>query len=213
MKRVFLLLLLVFSVSGNANAKMLMLLAPEKEVGGGGGGAPAPTFTDPNPVCNPAPTISDIQGNYEYHDTLMTSSEAGKVGITLGGLSGSGTQLLYIKDYLRGKECLATDGKTKLLYGQSIRTVISLSDWDSKFNASYSIIAADATINHKNHQLHLFSYGIDNADINTLIGNISNKTFDVDTYSDYSKIESEIIKLIPKPATNNKVERLAVVQD
>lgn len=214
---VFVVVSLVVASGASAEFGMIRpLMAPLKDgIGGGGGGNKSlptkPEVVDPYPVCIPAPTVKDIAGKYELHTSFISSSEALKLGFNVGSLEANGNQMLMIQDYLKGKECLATDKKTKVLYGQSIRTIIKLSDWDTKLGLSFPVIAADATLNHKNHQLHVYSYGMENVKINDLLAGVSGKVFDVDTYSNFIKVQSDLIKLVDDKTTQKSVERLAII--
>lgn len=168
--------------------------------------------TDNFPECSPVPKLKDISGSFEYHSSLLTFSEAIKLEYS-GLFSGNadGNQMLLVQDYVRGTECLATDNKTKLLYGQTIRTIIKLSDWNAKLGASLPIIAADATMNKKNHQFHIYSIGIENKDIPNIIADISNKDFDVTNYSTFREVEGKLIRLINNNNTTQSVKRLGIV--
>ena len=176
--------------------------------------APASSKTlviDPFPQCVPSPTVADLAGNYKLEQRLLTTSQAARANIPYVSGSGDGAQMVLVRDYLRGKECRASDGKTVLLYGQTIRTIITLADYNSSLGLSLPVIAADATINKRNHQVLITSYGFENPKINDVLANVSVQEFNVDHYGEYMTVQKQLIQLINDPGTKQSVERLGIV--
>jgi len=161
------------------------------------------------PVCSPVPT--SVAGSYRYFQRLLTTNEAISLGIPIANVSGSGTKMVVVQDYAQAKECESTDGKFTVLYGNTIRTVITISDWDLKIGSSFPIIAADVTLNHKDDQLNIFVLGMANAKIPPLIAAIAGKPFDVSNYSDYLAIEKGLIGLTVDATTTLSIERLGAL--
>lgn len=164
------------------------------------------------PQCTNIPTLEQISGNLEYHQAFMSTSSAAKLGIPVGGnFSGSGNQMVLVRDFSRGAQCPSTDGTTTLFYGQAIRTVVSMSSFEGKGDLTLPFIAASASLNNKSNQVSVIVYGFANPKIDTVIANIAGKELNVETYSDFIKVERDIIALIPDPQTTKSVVRLGAI--
>jgi len=163
------------------------------------------------PECNPAPTTADVGGSLNYRRSLISSSAAVKLGIPVATVSTSGNQMVLVQDYSRTKECLATDGETRLLYGQTIRTIITIANIDSQASLTLPAIAASATISGKSNSIQVQVLGFTNPQIPDLIAAISGKELNVETYGEFAKIQSELIKLTTQPATIPTMARLGIV--
>jgi hypothetical protein len=171
----------------------------------GGAAAASPVF----PECTPIPT--SVAGAYQYHQRLLTTTEALSLGIPVANISGSGSKMVLVQDYAKAKECPATDNQNVVLYGHTIRTVITVSDWNAKIGTSIPVIAADATINKKDHQINIFVLGMENAKIPGIIAQVAGKTFNVENYAKYLEIEQNLIKLAEDNTTQFTIERLGAL--
>jgi hypothetical protein len=163
------------------------------------------------PECMPAPTINDVQGSLDYRRTLLSSSAAVKLGIPAATVTTSGNQMVLVQDYSRTKECLANDNKTRLVYGQTIRTIITIANFDAQTNLTLPAIAANATIAGKSNSLQIQIIGFSNPQIPVLISNISGKELNVESYGDFAKIHSDLIRLTADAATTPTMARLGIV--
>jgi len=168
----------------------------------------ATASTDPSECDVPPATIP---GNYQYIDSLYSTSAALKAGIPFLNVSGSLDQMVLVRDYMQAKDCLATDNKTRVFYGQAIRTVLTIADYDAKVGTQLSMLAADATFNHKNHQINIVIYGLKNPKFNDVIAQISSTEFSVETYGQYLQLQSNLIKLISDTGTTTSIERIGTV--
>ena len=62
-------------------------------------------------------------------------------------------------DSSRVAQCLATDGKTVVYYGEAIRTVVAMNDYSVKGSASIAVVAATATASGKTNSVDLYEIG------------------------------------------------------
>ncbi len=118
----------------------------------------------PTLQCAPSdiPTAAQLKTKkFDTHMAIITASQAASLNITFGAiaLSGNADQLLAVSDSGRSAPCTATDGKTTVYYGQSIRTVIAMNDYTVKAGASIAIVAATATVSGKTNSVDLYEIG------------------------------------------------------
>jgi hypothetical protein len=164
------------------------------------------------PECSPAPAVSDIGGTMNYKRALISNSAAFKLGMPVGGGgSAEGNQMVFVQDYARTKECLATDGLTRLLYGQTIRTIITIANYDTQASLTLPAIAASATISGKSNSVQIQVFGFNNDKIQKLVSSISDKELNVETYATFAKIQGDLIALTTEAGTNQSMERLGIV--
>lgn len=163
------------------------------------------------PECSPVPTTNDVSGSLDYRRTLLSSSAAIKLGIPVANVSSTGNQMVLVQDYSRTKECLASDNQTRLLYGQTIRTVITIANFDAQANLTLPAIAASATIGGKSNSLQIQIFGFSNPQIPVIVAGISGKELNVETYGEFAKVHSDLIKLTADAATTPSMSRLGIV--
>jgi hypothetical protein len=163
-------------------------------------------------ACNPVPTADSVAANFEYKSALLTSSVAGKLGIPFVNVSGARNAMILIRDVMRSKDCLASDGKTRLLYGQTIRSILTITDWSASGSFKYAVVAADATVKNTSHQILVQVIGIRNPKLTDIIKKIAGKDFNVETYGDFIGVESDLMGLIGDSGTTLSVERLGTVK-
>lgn len=163
------------------------------------------------PECTPAPLLNDVSGNFDYRRTLLSSSAAVKLGIPVSNVTSSGNQMVLVQDYSRTKECLATDSQTRLLYGQTIRTVITIANFDAQANLTLPAIAASATISGKSNSIQIQIMGFSNPQIPTIIAGIAGKELNVESYGEFAKIHSDLIKLTADAGTTQTMSRIGII--
>lgn len=161
--------------------------------------------------CVPAPNLNDISGILEASRTTLSGSQAYKLGIVAGNVDVAANQMVVVQDYSRVKECLANDGQTRLMYGQAIRTVISISNFDAKANLTLPAIAATATIGGKSNSVQIKILGFSNPRMQALVGGISGKELNVESYGEFAKIHGELIALSADAGTTQSLERIGIV--
>lgn len=165
------------------------------------------------PVCDPVPTVLNLTGTFEYHQALLSTDTAIQLGLPVANVNSSQNEMVVVRDYSKSVQCLATDQKTILIYGQAIRTIITVDDYDTKIGLSLAAIAASATLAGKNDQVNIQVLGFDNAAFAPIFSSIANQELNVDTYSKYADVESQFIKLTTDNGTALSVARLGVVPD
>lgn len=165
------------------------------------------------PVCNPIPPLAEIKGILNYHQTLLSSAAAAKLGLPFGSASGSATEMILVRDWSRSTQCLATDTTTIVIYGQAIRTVIKIQNYDAKGDLSLAAVAANATISKKSSQVSVQVIGFSSPKMNEAIAGIASKELNVDTYGDFTRVESTLISLADANDTTQSVQRLGVSPD
>ena len=117
--------------------------------------------------CGTPPTLADIQAQSFYASTnVMSAARAAQLKITFfGSISGdyAKNDQVIIADFQRGKECLATDGSTWLLYGQTLRTTVRASKLEVSGSMTLALAAASATITNQKNFVKVESLGLPSA--------------------------------------------------
>jgi hypothetical protein len=163
-------------------------------------------------ACASPPNAQDITNSgFSYDDSLLTTDEAATLSIPFVKLSGDVNTAVLVRDYVSSITCIATDNKTILTYGISLRTILTIDNYDAKLDGSYAAIAADATYNHKNMKVNIQVKGLSNPQFYTLITQIAGKDFDVDNYPAFYDATAGMIKLIGDTSTVKTAELLGVV--
>lgn len=149
------------------------------------------------PQCSPIPTQAEINtAELHYQDYYMSAKRAASLNIFIVNASGQQDFLVIIRDYKRFKECTATDNKTVLQYGQVIRAVIELTDYQADFKVSAAWLAANATLNGKQQYFYLYKSGWYHPKADGVITTVSGKVFDVENYGLYQGIMPQLIALL-----------------
>jgi hypothetical protein len=169
----------------------------------------AATFSE----CVTPPTVEEIGGSFEMNRYVMTRNAAGKLGIVggMGNIDGSAEQLLAVFDFSRSKECLAADGKTRLVYGQAIRTVMSFASADTKVAVSFPVVAASATIAGKSSTINVKNIGFNDSGMALKAVAMSSLSLDVGSYTEFTRLHKELIDLAAADTTPKKVELLGII--
>lgn len=165
------------------------------------------------PECTPAPKLADIEGVYQMRRTLLTSTAALKMGIPVASATVGGSQMVLVQDYSRTRECLATDNKTRLVYGQAIRTIVSLSSMDAKADVTLPVVAANSTLSGKRSAVEIQVFGIENPAIPALLAKAAGKELNVESYGDIAAIQGDLMKLADAAGTKKSIKRLGVIAE
>jgi hypothetical protein len=161
--------------------------------------------------CTNIPSLEEVK-NQElvYRDKFYTQSQAIKAGIPLARVDYTKNISIYVRDYSRYKSCLASDGKSTINYGQVIRTVIELEDFDASAGIDLASIAASGTMRNKRQSYYLYKNGFFNPQIDSIIATVSGKAFDVENYSQYQRAMTEMIRLLNNPQTTMSVNKIGI---
>lgn len=131
---------------------------------------------------------------FETHLQIMTASQAASLNITwIGSASGSynADQLLAVSDSSRVAPCVATDGKTTLYYGETIRTVVAMNDYTVKGSASFAVVAATATADGKTNSVDLYEIGFGDPQLDAKLAAakqaLGGSGINIENYSDFIK--------------------------
>lgn len=164
--------------------------------------------------CNSKPSIDEVRlGQWTYTDKFYTLSQAYKIGIPIANADFTKNITIYVRDYKRIKSCVANDGITEINYGQIIRTVIEIENFDSSVGVDLASIAASGTLNGKKQSFYLYKDGFYNPKIDAIIGTVSGKVFDVENYALYQNVMSELIKLLADNETTFAVNKIGIVKN
>ena len=143
----------------------------------------AAPFTSVIPSCNPIPTQAEINNSgWTYEEHMYSLSDAISLKIPVVNVSGSTSLKLYIKDYKRlSAPCDGGNGN-RLYYGQIIRTIIEIDNYDASMGVSLTAFAASATLNKSTQHFYFYKSGFYNSKIDSIISNVSGKNFNVENY-------------------------------
>jgi len=163
------------------------------------------------PVCTNKPSEDDIKnGQWVYTDHMYTVDEAEKLGIPVMHVSGSYSSKLFVRDYSRSKTCLCTDGVTKIKYGQVIRSVIEIENYDASIGIDLATIAASGTLGKTKQYFFLYKDGFYNPKIDETISSVSGKVFDVENYYQYQMVMNKLIALLGDNNTVFSVNEIGI---
>ncbi|NHZ36701.1 hypothetical protein [Massilia rubra] len=165
------------------------------------------------PKCAAPPTIAEIGGNFDTYRYTMSRSAAAKLNIVggMGSSESSGEEMIAVFEFSRSKECLATDGKTRMVYGQAIRTVMSFASAEGKISVSFPVVAASATMAGKTSTVSVKNIGFDDPAMRLKAVAMSSINLDVGTYAEFSKLHRELIDLAAAAAIPVTVELLGII--
>lgn len=166
----------------------------------------APTLS-----CPVIPTLQEVeQGQWKYTDKFYSLNEALQLNIQVVNASASRDLKIYVKDYVRQKSCLATDGETTVNYGQVIRTVIEIEKWDASMGIDLPAIAANGTLGRTRQNFYLYKDGFYNPQIDQIIASISGKVFDVQNYALYQNLMPQMLTILNQPQTTFSVNIIGI---
>jgi hypothetical protein len=147
--------------------------------------------------CSPKPTQDEINTTQGlYQDYYMSAKRAASVGIPIVNASAQTDYLVIVRDYRRFKPCTATDGKTVLHYGQVIRAVIELTDYQAEAKLALAALAANATLSGKQQYFYLYRSGWFSPKADAVLAKVSGKVFDVENYALYQGVMPQLIELL-----------------
>jgi hypothetical protein len=153
--------------------------------------------------CSPIPTQDEVNtANAFYQDYYMSAKRAASLGIPIVNASGQTDFLVIVRDYQRFKPCQATDNKTTIYYGQVIRAVIELTDYQADVKLSLSFLAASATLKGQQQYFYLYKSGWYSPKSDGILASVSGKVFDVENYALYQGIMPQLIGLLSEPTTS-----------
>lgn len=165
--------------------------------------------------CAKPPTVAEIGGDFETNRYVMTRTAASSLGI-LGGIGSanldvSGSQLVAVFDFSRSKVCLAPDGKTGVIYGQSIRTVTSFESTDSKANVTFPLVAATATVSGKVSSISVKNIGFNEPTMGAKAAALSLMSLSVESFEEFTKQYAVLTALAAADSSKKRVEKLGIV--
>lgn len=164
-----------------------------------------------SPICSSIPTLNDVRlGRWTFTDKFYSLRQAYKLGIPIAKLDFNKNITVYVRDYMRSVPCNSSDGTTKLKYGQVIRTVIEIEDFDASAGADLASIAASGTLKRKTQSFYLYKDGFYNPQIDQIISSVSGKVFDVENYALYQNVMTQMINLLSSPETQFSVNLIGV---
>lgn len=165
------------------------------------------------PACTVIPTQTQVNnGQWTFSDRFYSASQAIKLGIPIVNMNASHDLKVYVKDYRRVSPCTASDNITKILYGQVVRTVIEIENYDASAGVDLASIAANGTLKKNTQHFYFYKDGFYNQKIDDILAGVQGKTFDVENYSLYQSVMSDIIKLLRETTTTFSVNRIGIEQ-
>ena len=168
-------------------------------------------------ACSKPPSVEELRrASFTTSMTVLTAEQAAKLKISFSG-SVSGqfdrSQQVVVSQVGRMKECLAQDGKTRLLYGHVVRTTVLLSNYSVGADASLAVVAAQATIKNASNRVELQAIGVPDQEVQTKLQEAKNAlggSLKVETFGDFDKKRTEA-ELLAVKSTKVTSERLGVV--
>lgn len=168
---------------------------------------------DTDPFCTSPPTLEEVEkGKLEYSDKFYSLKQAYKLGIPIVNADFSKNSKVYVRDYSRYKPCASSDGTSTLNYGQVIRSVIEIEDYDANTGISLASIAANGTLSNKKQSFYIYKDGISNPKIDKIISEVSGKVFNVENYTLYQQVMTKMIDILAEKETKWSVNKIGVVK-
>lgn len=165
------------------------------------------------PSCSKIPTQTDVNnGQWSYTDHFYTASQALKMGIPVVNINGSHELKVYVKDYRRVTTCTGSDSIT-VLYGQIIRTVIEIENYDASVGVDLASIAANGTLKRNSQHFYFYKDGFFNPKIDSIIVSVQGKEFDVQNYSLFQNVMGDVINLLRQPGTTFSPSRIGIQEE
>ena len=166
-------------------------------------------FGADDPKCDKIPTSEDIKtGNFDFENSLMTVDQAADAKLPVASIGDKLHTMVLVVDYRKSAECDTQDPDIKLVYGHSIRAVVTLQNFDASLGTSFPFLAASATIGRKSQKVSIQTQGFDNPELGKLIATINNKDLNVENYAAFDKFLSGIPQLPADPKTTLAVRLL-----
>lgn len=163
---------------------------------------PIKPYVPPGLTCPNPPSANDITNSgFQFTSQLLTTSQATSLNVPYLKASGGANAMVVVREYIESLPCTASDTKTLLIYGSTVRTVITVEDYQAKLGLSLPVIAADATLNHKSSKLNIEVKGLSNPKFSDMVANLAGKDFTVETYTEYMTAEAQLVKLVSDPLT------------
>lgn len=165
-------------------------------------------------ACASIPTQSEINSaEMTYQDYYMSAKRAASLNIPIVNASGDADYLVVIRDYRRFKPCMASDNRTTLHYGQVLRAVVELTQYNATGRLALASIAADATLSGKQQYFYLYRTGMYNPRVDSIIQQVSGKVFDVENYALYQSVMPQLIGLMSARGTTLSPQIIMRVPD
>lgn len=165
------------------------------------------------PACPKIPTQSEVNnGQWSYTDHFYTAGQALRLGIPVVNINGSHDLRVYVKDYRRIAACAGADSTT-VLYGQIIRTVIEIENYDASVGVDLASIAANGTLKRNSQHFYFYKDGFYNPKIDSIIVSVQGKEFDVQNYSLFQNVMGEVINLLRQPGTTFLPSRIGIQEE
>lgn len=164
--------------------------------------ADVPTLT-----CSTIPTASQVStGNFDFVNTIMSTSQAVKTGI-LSAATGSydGNSKVLVVNYSRSANCPTQDANVSFLYGQTIRAIIQLQNYEGSANFSFSALAASGTLSGRSQMITVQTRGISNPKLTGWLAAVNGKDFNVENYAAFIDFLNKITTLPDDSQTTTSV--------
>ncbi len=156
------------------------------------------------------PSQDDVlTGKFEFYNYSCSKTVAAKAGIPIASMNASYNHKMFVQDFKRYKTCTTADGVTHQ-YGQVVRAVIEVTNYDASFGGSFSALAISGSTKGMESSIYIYSNGIDNTDLIPVLNSVSGKPFNVDTYKDYGGVLTRINQILVDKKTKFSVEEIGV---
>lgn len=156
--------------------------------------------------CAPAVTLADLSGQLEFTSAVYSLQEAVQAKLPFVHAGGNGNSMVLVRDYRRAVPCDANDGTSVLVYGQVIRTIITIENYDANIGSDYVAAAANATLKHSAAKINIVVQGFDNPAFTRIISPLSGQDLNVETLPVYRKVMSDLLAAVSEASTTQSVK-------
>ena len=143
---------------------------------------------------------------------ISTSSSRLRPGVT-GSFNAN--DRVIVDDQFRGLECTATDGHTRLLYGQTMRTTAITSQLKVEGGVTFAIVAANATITRQASSIEVETLGLpQSVQVKMLeVKAAAASGLTVENYGEFIKKLKEANQLAITDGGQGSVQRIGIIAD
>lgn len=161
------------------------------------------------PLRCTTPPAANALGTAQFTQTTTDFEGAVAAGLPVGSMSASTARKILVQDWMRTAHCVASDGKTELVYGQGIRLFASSDNLEVEGDVTLGMLAANSTLHNRNSKVLVTIIGFNDAQLTTLASGI----FGPINVDRFATVDGLAKKMVDRAATltNGTVQRIGIV--
>jgi hypothetical protein len=164
--------------------------------------------TDAPLRCATPPTPS-VLGSAQFKQTTLDRDAAAEAGLPVGSFSSSLVKKVLVQDWTRTATCLATDGRTELIYGQGIRLIAASERINIEGDLTLGMLAANSTLNNQTSNVQVNIIGFNDQQLT----NLGTQIFGPINVDRFATVDDLVKKMVTRASSlpGGSVQRLGVI--